>query len=196
MARSAFVFDLDGTIWDSYPWYSAILAPDDQAGRGRAISRLRKGASIITLAAEYGISRRTLMNRCSECTESLTLYSEVLETISSLNDAGHCLGVVTSLSGELAKLMLHRVGLSPFFDTVVHPGNCAARKPSPLPLLKALADLGGIPATSTTYIGDTETDHLCATRAGVRFLWAAYGYGQRPKGEFSEVRGFAEVLTI
>jgi phosphoglycolate phosphatase len=196
MARSAFVFDLDGTIWDSYAWYSAVLDPCDRVAQQRTISQLRQGASIITLASARGISKGTLRNRCSQCVELPPLYPHVLDTISSLNKQQCRLGVVTSLSGELAGVMLDRVGLTCFFGTIIHPGNCPARKPSAGPLLQALSELGDIPGASAVYVGDTETDRRCAVRAGVPFVWAAYGYGGRPSGDYQEIRDIAEVLNL
>ncbi|MCW8846507.1 MAG: HAD family hydrolase, partial [Gammaproteobacteria bacterium] len=52
------------------------------------------------------------------------------------------------------------------FDTTVCGCDTASRKPSPVPVLKALSNLGMKPGADCWYVGDSTTDVVAAKRAG------------------------------
>jgi phosphoglycolate phosphatase-like HAD superfamily hydrolase len=84
----------------------------------------------------------------------------------SLNRArglGLGLGVVANWDLTLSE-RLAEVGLAHFFPCVVH----AAGKPAPDGLLRAAVELGVAPERAL-YIGDTESDRVAASAAGVHF---------------------------
>lgn len=61
-----------------------------------------------------------------------------------------------------------------FYHCPHHPdvtGPCACRKPAPGMLLAAIRDFDADPGECVMY-GDSETDRLAATAAGIRFEWA------------------------
>jgi len=107
------------------------------------------------------------------------------------------MGVVTSLPGWLAELLISERGLRQYFDAFVHAGNCRSRKPHPTPILAALRMLGPEPGHSMFYVGDSELDAQAASAAGVSFAWASYGYGAvKPKNAVKVLHLFEDVLLL
>lgn len=196
MAWEAFVFDLDGTLWDSLPWYASLIGGGNEQQANRALERLTDGASIITLASGAGLSKALLARQCHSRISELRVYPCVSQTLKRLRQRGHKLGIVTSLSGDVATAMLRALAFTEYFGTVIHPGCCRSRKVTGIPLRRALDQMGVIEPLHAVYVGDREDDALCARNAGVEFCWASYGYGHRPKGQFRVVKEFREVVDL
>ncbi len=193
MAPRAFLFDLDGTIWDSYPWYARILAEIGGTSAASVLDQLRRGNSIVQLLRRNRVPDSALIRRYSE----LDLYPRVVETLEELGHREIPRGLVTSLPGRLVLPLLKGLDLSGHFKTVIHAGNCRFRKPDPRPLLTALDGMGMQAAEDTCYVGDLLSDAQAAARAGLAFAWASYGYGERRPTEASVVlKSFAEVLFL
>jgi HAD superfamily hydrolase (TIGR01509 family) len=176
VAPRVVLFDLDGTLWDSFPWYAEILGNLTGAGRAAILSSLQDGASVVTAADKLAISRSTLLRSCLADADRLRIFPGVKQTLPTLA-ARSKLGIVTSLPGSLAEPLLRRCDLASKFSVVIHAGNCRSRKPSPGGLLSALRSLGEDPGDDVLYVGDRGTDCQAAIRAGIRFMWASYGYG-------------------
>ncbi len=193
MAPRALLFDLDGTIWNSYPWYARILAEAGGASIPSVLDQLQHGDSIVQLLRRYRVPDATLMRRHS----GLELYPGVVETLEELGHRELPRGVVTSLPGRLVLPLLKGLNISHHFKAVIHAGNCRFRKPDPRPLLAALDLMEMQPAADTFYVGDMLSDAQAATRAGLGFAWASYGYGGRRLSEASVIlKSFAEVLAL
>lgn len=58
MAADAVLVDLDGTVWDSWPWYARCIGGDRPSGVARAEAALRSGRSVATLLRRAGAERR------------------------------------------------------------------------------------------------------------------------------------------
>jgi phosphoglycolate phosphatase len=107
------------------------------------------------------------------------------------------MGIVTSLPGTYVEPMLTALGIADQFAVVIHAGNCLARKPSPTPLLMALARLGNAPSEGVWFVGDMATDGTAARRAGIEFAWASYGYlDDSPDAEAVVLTQFFDVLGL
>jgi phosphoglycolate phosphatase len=89
------------------------------------------------------------------------------------------LGMATGKSRRGVARLLAREGWSGHFLTIQtaddHPS-----KPHPAMILKAMADVGALPAT-TTMVGDTTYDIEMAVNAGVRGLGVGWGYHEPPR---------------
>ena len=196
MDLSAALLDLDGTIWDSYPWYAELLAREGRAQSRQVLSRLQSGHSIVSIVHDAGISRSRFSRLCEESASDLPVYPGVRDTLAALAARGVMLGVVTSLPGRLAEPMLRGAGLAAHFAAVVHAGNCRARKPSAGPILKALEFLGIETTSNVFYVGDRQIDARAASSAGVSFAWAAYGYeGEPPDRLDVTLNRFSDLLA-
>lgn len=79
---------------------------------------------------------------------------------------------VVSLNAEAAcHIALEVHGLDSAVGTVVGRDTVEAMKPDPLPLRRALDDLG-VSADYALFVGDSESDAEAARRAGMDFQWA------------------------
>ena len=196
MAASAILVDLDGTVWDSIPWYALVLSGGDAVRAVDVELRLRQGESVIGIARERGFTKTAFVQRCRQHLEELRLFPTVRETLAVLDRRGVPMGIVTSLSGDLASAMLEGSRLGHHFQTIIHPGRCRSGKASGVPLRRALNHLRIAPSAEVFYIGDREDDAACARACGVSFAWASYGYGVRPPRGSTILRRFDEVLEL
>lgn len=192
MAPRAFLFDLDGTLWRGHEWYATALSELAACDRNVALSQLAGGASVFNLADVYAVSRARIISQCVRSLDSLRLYDGIFEGLGRLVDAGCKLGIVTSLSRRLAEPALNHLAIANFF----RHAEFAAKKPSPRPLLAALAALGEDGDRRHYYVGDMPNDALCAAKAGVSFAWASYGYGTAPGSEAFVLTQFEDVVAL
>jgi HAD superfamily hydrolase (TIGR01549 family) len=192
MAASAFAFDLDGTLWDSYPCYAAALEAGRFLPRLEAVKRLKSGENIIAIGRELRMTNTELARLCLGAVGCIRLYHGVAEGLTALSERGVAMGVVTNLPRWLIRPILCELDLERYFKVSVF----AARKPAPRGLLSAVECLGGTNG-AMYYLGDMETDAEAARRANVPFAWAAYGYGvHRPNDVAALIRRFDEVLVL
>ncbi len=175
MAGQARLFDLDGTLWASFPWYALVLATAGCRAAEDIEADLRSGMNVIVLA-DACMPRSRFRAECSRLAPAMAEFAGARETLATLRSDGFLTGIVTSLPGWLADLAIGQLGLAPL-DTVVSAATPTARKPSPAPIRYALADLGLLPGFEHVYVGDLPTDRQSATAAGIRFAWASWGYG-------------------
>ena len=193
MANRAFLFDLDGTVWRGHEWYASVLAEVTCLSRTSIMASLATGGNIFQLSKEAGLSKERLIAACHARIHLLALYDNVCPTLKKLTGAGCKLGVVTSLPKQLADRPLSMLGLNQYFEVK----RFAARKPSPNPLLTALTELNEEMAKRHFYVGDTAADAQCASRAGISFAWASYGYGKAESIEPHRVlHEFSDVLKL
>lgn len=121
------------------------------------------------------------------------------ELLAWCRDAGYRLGLVSNWSSDLPEL-LDRLGLAPFFDTVVVSSLVGMEKPNPHIFLRALQDLG-LKASEALYVGDDYyNDGMGAWAIGIDPLlldrFDRYGRGEFPRvARLSEVRDYLEHLA-
>jgi phosphoglycolate phosphatase len=78
---------------------------------------------------------------------------------------------VCSLNCEAAcRIALERHGLDSYVETVIGRDSGPWKKPDPGPLLAALEPLGADPEDAV-FVGDSESDEVCAANAGVAFTY-------------------------
>lgn len=196
MAADALLFDLDGTLADTHPWYAEALAACCDHGAQDFCNTITAGTPAISLARRFGVERRFL-RECRRAGESLPLYDGVREGLYELHRRGTPLGLVTSLSPVVARALLEGSGLGTYFRGVVAAERRIPRKPHPGPVLAGLERMGLEPSNSIYYIGDHVNDERSAQSAGVLFAWARYGYQHAPPSEPDAVLDiFLDVLEL
>ncbi len=194
MAADAVLVDLDGTVWDSWPWYARCIGGTREASVARAEAALRSGSPVANLLRGAGGERR-FGNWCRNQGSELAVYADAAKTLTRLRQRGRPLGAVTNLPGWIALPMLDGVGLATVFGAVVT--YLRPPKPQPRCLLQALHVLDVLPSPRVWYVGDTDVDREAARRAGVSFAWASWGYAeQAPTSCDRELRRFGEVLDL
>lgn len=196
MAAEALLFDVDGTLGDTHPWYARVLAGCCEHDADDLLARIKAGEPAIRLADRFGV-RRQFVQSCAGAAHELPLYPGVRAALRSLYERGTPLGVVTSLSPALAQEILTGSSLRPCFCAVVAAERGLARKPSPAPVLAGVERLGLEAAGGIFYVGDHLNDEKSAHAAGVSFAWASYGYRDAPpRSPDAVLDRFGDVLDL
>jgi pyrophosphatase PpaX len=181
----AFLFDLDGTIWDSKAASIEALEEVIAAEKGK---RLHKKAleDLITLDTPlevlrlYGIYRDDFFWKEYRKRYNLVVlfFSDTQSILQEVVDQNRKLGIVTSLKKTVAMDLLTKFNLLSLFSVIITPSETYARKPSPKPILLAINKLRLSEPPEAIYIGDKEIDIIAAKRAGCFSGLAEWG-GER-----------------
>lgn len=200
---AAVLFDLDGTLLDTAGDIALALSrafadhghPSPPAAAVRQM--IGKGAPVLVerAVAAQGLTvdaegHVALLDRffhhygrlqdLDEC--AAEPYPGAREALAALHAAGLPLGVVTNKVHRFATGLLRRKGLAGYLRVVVGGDTCERRKPDPMPLLHACAQLGVAPSTALM-VGDSRNDVEAARAAGMPVVLVPYGYteGQDPR---------------
>jgi len=180
---TTFIFDLDGVLIDSehmmnQAWDLCMLEhkleqPFSEYFKhiGKPFRDIMKELNIEDVEAvkhTYDKASIELMEHCLE------FYPNVEDTLKKLKKK-HKIAVVTSKTIERTKLILEHLDVE--FDCVVSPKTGLRGKPAPDQILFCLAMTQTDPKDAV-YIGDMQVDYEAATRAGIEFIHASYGYGK------------------
>jgi phosphoglycolate phosphatase len=195
VAARAFLFDLDGTLWDSHPWFARLIAEAGGPPETEALAALRTLRPAATMLTDAGVSQAGFRRLCRRAGPEL--YSDVDDVLSELAKRNVPMGAVTNLPRWLADPMLECLGLAERLDSLVHFGRTKRRKPHPEPILLGLDDLDIEPGPDVFYVGDSATDCRAAIGAGASFAWASWGYSNdQPEGSTRSLSGMREVLDL
>jgi phosphoglycolate phosphatase len=111
----------------------------------------------------------------AHCTDFSYVYEGCSETLTSLQEGGAHLSVLTNKSQDLSLEILERLGILQFFDHVVGSSDAALRKPNPSNLLSLIRDIG-TSKERTLMVGDSRNDILVARNADVASCGCTFGY--------------------
>ena len=184
------VFDLDGTLVDS--------APDLHAALDRLMATKRlPGFARAEVVAMIGDGVRVLLER-AYAARGITLdeaglqhfmtdyeanaavltraFDGIPELLGGLRDAGWRLAVCTNKPEGAARVLLSGLGLDGHFSALGGGDSFPMRKPDPGHLRATLAAAGAAPEDAVM-IGDHRNDIEAARGAGVRAIFAGWGYG-------------------
>jgi phosphoglycolate phosphatase len=185
MAASALIFDLDGTVWDSYPWYAERIGSGDARRRAVALADLRDAKSAATLLKKAGLTPARFRKVCATA-DRMRLYPDAHDTLIDLHKRRTALGVVTNLPDWMASPLLGTHGLAGLFGSVVTWGCTSRHKPKPDPLLLCCEELEIAPEDAW-YVGDSPNDWRASQAAEMHFAWARWGYCDTPPEGADEV---------
>lgn len=190
MQFSLVVFDLDGTLVDSWldlarsanelvSQYGA--APLDEhrisqmVGEGARVlvERVLDAAGITAPPADA--LQRFLGIYDSRLLDHTRPYPGVPETLAQLGSTAH-LSVLTNKPARASSLILSGLGLDRFFNHVVAGDGPHPRKPAPDGLCW-LMQQAGVPPAETLLVGDSRIDLATARNARVQVCLARYGFG-------------------
>jgi phosphoglycolate phosphatase len=177
----AVVFDLDGTLIDSYDAIAASvnhvrhvrkLPPLTQdevrryVGRGAELL-LRDTVAVGDLAENVRLYKEHHPGVMAPLTRVLP---EVKETLAALRSRGVPLAVCSNKPVAFSRELLAYLQLDALFQVVVGPEDAPRPKPAPDMLLEAIRRLGVSPGAAL-YVGDMGIDIQTARSAGVA-VWA------------------------
>lgn len=174
----AVLFDLDGTLVDSYV---ALADAVNYALRGHGLPEL-DSTRIKDLVGD-GIERllqRALKNeevprsvteafeaRYDEiCCSGSKVFADVEATLEELTEAGVAMAVCTNKPTFFSKKILDFLNLSPHFRAIVGPDLAGARKPDPRHVLRTLEEAGCAP-DDALFVGDMPIDIAAARNAAI-----------------------------
>ncbi len=200
MIRSV-LFDLDGTLVDTWDLYveAYVRTLEPYVGRRLTLEELvRLGPT-----SELRLLRRALAGQDLGAVHREFLHHYALlhpshfegvypgarEMLQALRSIGFRLGVVTGKSRGAWELTAKPADLGAF-DTTVTDEDVREAKPDPEGLLLALERLG-VPASETTYVGDSAGDAKAARTAGIRFAAALW-----PKAEHELEKFLTQVREV
>lgn len=180
MKQTAFIWDLDGTLIDSYP---AILAALDvtYAAYGWSFDREKVQAYILDysvgqlldeLAEEKRVDVKGLKKYYSADLKGrdgeLCLFPETKAVLDWTREQGIGNFIYTHKGSNTASV-LELLGIAEYFTHVVTSADGFSRKPAP-DALDYLIDNFYLDKTKTYYIGDRSLDRDCAFNAGIHSI--------------------------
>jgi len=181
------LFDFDGVLVNSLP----IMEECWKRVRGRLnlnipFSDYKKhiGKPFLSVMDKLGIPEElTLMANdiyfsCDARKKIPMIYPGIKDLLESLK-GNYLMGIVTSKDYKTTSRWLYQLGLESIFESVQTPELYPKEfgKPNPYFVLKSLINLRTTP-NKAIYIGDMGVDKEAATRAGINFLYASWGYGR------------------
>lgn len=104
-------------------------------------------------------------------------FPGVREGLAAWAATGLPLAIVTNKPAAFTLPLLERVGIAPYFMSIVSGDTTPERKPHPAPLLHACAELG-VEVASNLHIGDSKHDIETARNAGCAVYCVPYGYNE------------------
>ena len=182
-AFRAVIFDLDGVLADSEPWWneidSKLLAEYGVSYRGeyhRKVLGVSYRLAVEFYKKAFGLSAsiEELMRRRGEIATEffanrVCLFPSTKTTLERLREMKVQLAVATSSVSASARPFLDRHGLTPFFDVIVTGDEIERGKPDPDIYLRAVKKLG-IGADACLVIEDALSGIAAGKAAGMRVV--------------------------
>lgn len=179
---TAIVFDLDGTLVDSFEDISAAFrrsfhvigteppaVAEVRASIGKPLRDMYApwvdADAIDVLIAEY---RRDYAERCAECTLP---FPGIVDLLDTLRARGHGLAVATTKTTWMARTVMGRLGLETRVDHVQGTDGFP-HKPAPDVIVHALAGVG---RPGAWMVGDAVSDVVAGRAAGLRTCAVTWG---------------------
>jgi phosphoglycolate phosphatase len=186
------ILDLDGTLVDSLPdlleVLNQVLGDFGVPALSAAEARPMIGDGTLRLV-ERGLAARSVTPDHVRPAQArfLSLYEArptrlsrpypgVPEILARLAGEGRIFALCTNKPERATRNMLSELDLDRWFRAIVTGDTLPQKKPDPAPMRAALAALE-VPPQEAVAVGDHANDLLSAYRAGLRALFARYGYG-------------------
>jgi len=201
------IFDLDGTLWDStnnvaLAWQAAMDQVDyvDELmtrERVRSITGLAYNVIFDKLFPNLDTEQRTeLMAICAKSeleilhTKGGELYPALDETLAHLTSK-YKLFIVSNCQSGYIEVFLKLSEMGHYF--IGH--QCYGTKGNPKS--ENIKDIvSDYKLKAPVYVGDTMGDYDAATKAGVPFIFANYGFGVVETGQIATISTFGELTEL
>ncbi|MEP7342416.1 MAG: HAD-IA family hydrolase [Acidobacteriota bacterium] len=187
----AVVFDLDGTLANTFPtvlrifnrlmlertgreWKLAELAPYFGPPETVMIQRIfadHDNMGHETIFADY-------FRLCREDGHEIEPFDGIRDLVHSLREAGVKLGIYSGANTESARIRIGHAGLLEYFDAIIGGDAVSNYKPHPEGLVKLIEQFDVDPSR-TVYIGDMVADVEAGRGAGATTVAVTWGAGKR-----------------
>jgi phosphoglycolate phosphatase len=183
------VFDLDGTLVDSYDAIAASLnAARESFGLeplSEADVRRRVGRGLEALMADVLGPERATAGALIFRERYASVYATrtkplpgALETVRELHARGFRLSVASNKLARFGRPILEQLGMAAFLDAIEGPDTAGTTKPDPAMLGRCLRAMD-VSSEEAIYVGDMVLDFETASRAGVRVVLVLGGSSDR-----------------
>jgi phosphoglycolate phosphatase len=201
------IFDMDGTIWDNTPvfaasWtraakdmgYDVVFTPETLMGLfGKTMTEIadisipdsdpEKRYKTLELCEKYEIEDLT----SSDVDTDYPGLGEALQQLSQRTD----LFIVSNCQSGYIETFFERSGFGKYFkDHICYGDNGLGKADN----IKGLVEKNNL--KKPVYIGDIQGDKDACDKAGVDFIWAAYGYGKSVDSYVAKVDDISQLNDI
>ena len=196
------IFDIDGTLWNTTgvvagAWNKAVreMAVPELTRLNVTADMLKKefGKPMDVIADDLfgdidaGVKARLLSLCCeyeqealAECEDDLR-YEGMTETLKKLSE-DHNLFIVSNCQDGYIELVIKKTGLSGIIKDFECFGRTELQKDENIRLVM---ERNGLAPADTVYIGDTMGDFVATHKAGIKFVYASYGFGDVTEPDYS-----------
>ena len=206
MKFEAFIFDVDGTLWDSVDvcvmsWNNAISEHSNYppvVTRDQLKCLFGKPMKEIFEAVFPGIPEEEQIRLAKYCEEYEnrmlkeipgTPYPGVADTIRELSKKAD-LYIVSNCQSGYIELCMERLGIGEYIKDYACYGDNKVSKGENIRLLMERNDLENV-----VYVGDTQGDANACKEAGIPMIFATYGFGEVENIEY-QISNFTELLSF
>ena len=206
MKFKAFIFDVDGTLWDSVDvcvmsWNNAISEHSNYppvVTRDQLKCLFGKPMKEIFEAVFPGIPEEEQIRLAKYCEEYEnrmlkeipgTSYPGVADTIRELSKKAD-LYIVSNCQSGYIELCMEGLGIGEYIKDYACYGDNKVSKGENIRLLMERNGLENV-----VYVGDTQGDANACKEAGIPMIFAAYGFGEVENIEY-QISNFTELLSF
>ena len=206
MKFEAFIFDVDGTLWDSVDvcvmsWNNAISEHSNYppvVTRDQLKCLFGKPMKEIFEAVFPGIPEEEQIRLAKYCEEYEnrmlkeipgTPYPGVADTIRELSKKAD-LYIVSNCQSGYIELCMEGLGIGEYIKDYACYGD---NKVSIGENIRLLMERNGL--ENVVYVGDTQGDANACKEAGIPMIFAAYGFGEVENIEY-QISNFTELLSF
>jgi len=183
------IFDVDGTLWDSTPivekaWNAALADAGIKAAAVNA-DQLKglfglpmKDIIDQVLPAQPEEVKEKFMPLCFSYEHAFLeknagiLYPHLEETLAALSKK-YPLFIVSNCQAGYIELFLRKTGFQNYFKDFTCPGDTGVFKAENIGII---AERNGL--KTPVYVGDTQMDADACKKAGIKMIFASYGFGK------------------
>ena len=198
MAVDGIIFDMDGTVWDTVTdvaecWNYGLekhgqeirVTANEIAGcMGLAMEKF--AAKLLPTITDEDLRREILYTSVGyeneylevNATEEKTLYPKVLDTMRALSEK-YPLYIVSNCQAGYIEAFLKRFDFADYIVDFENPMRTGFEKGANIKIICERHEL-----KNPVYIGDTQGDMQACKEAGVRFVFAAYGFGEVDSADY------------
>nr|MBQ8253078.1 HAD family hydrolase [Lachnospiraceae bacterium] len=204
--KKGIIFDLDGTLWDSAQavvdsWNVVIdKMPDFHKRITVEDMESLMGKTMDDIAYTYfdTVSRERALEILQACMDYENaylekvggiLYPQLEEVLGNLSK-DYFLAIVSNCQSGYIEAFLKHHGLEKYFDDTECFGNTKQEKDANIRLVAERNRL-----EKAVYVGDVLGDYLSATKAGLEFVHAAYGFGEVPQAKY-RIQSLTELSDV
>ncbi len=190
LAASSLILDLDGTLIDSRPGILESFGRAVEAvfpGREFNLAGVVLGPPIQRMfeVSFPGVSEREIGELLRafrghydrEGSLQTLVYDGALDVLAQCQRRGIAVDIATNKPLRISTFILGHFKLEHYFRSVVAADSKQPPFGSKAEIVGHLLRANDLKAGETLYVGDSAEDAAAAAACGIRFVWAAYGYG-------------------